>query len=420
MPKSYQIKQVEINNKGYKVMTTVSTDDPEVAKSLIGSTTASNSTSGKKNTKSSADKKTSKTPKKGVVIDAEFSEVKSKSKATAKKKTVAKPKALPAPAVKKKDSKTKPGAKKETLKAYIYLIKFADGVNRELAIYAPNKAGADKLVKYYLKISGNSLVKYVRTSVAEVHKRYIQKYNVTVDNYYQKQVEALNAAKYKKNSNPSFKPLTKEVKALPVDSKKSISLGRQKMKVELKCLELIKKVPKLKYYGWSNNNHCFQYYGQIYTFKSIPEAIKAFMNYEVWYENGEVKTKKLSGQPMIKPPSKHSATTIKKINSYGKSNRYEFYNKKGERIIIDISKMITDPKDKKSNPNLWVKAGYLKAPIYNYLSVDTSVEDEEGTWGNKYNPTVTGNHKINFKWILDATPQNEKKILNEIYRLANI
>lgn len=94
--KQYQIKKVETNERGYKVMTTVSTDDPEVAMSLIG--TAAASSSGKKHTKSSDDKKTSKKSKKGVVIDAEFTEV---NKSSGKKKTVSKSKALPSPGKKK-------------------------------------------------------------------------------------------------------------------------------------------------------------------------------------------------------------------------------------------------------------------------------------------------------------------------------
>lgn len=115
MSKEYRIKHVETNERGHKVVTTVSTDDPEVAKSLIGTAAT---TSGKKTTKTADKKKTTKeSTKKGVVIDAEFTEVKSKKKETKKKpskKTEAKPKALPAPKPVKKESKTKKETKKSS------------------------------------------------------------------------------------------------------------------------------------------------------------------------------------------------------------------------------------------------------------------------------------------------------------------
>ena len=62
---------------------------------------------------------------------------------------------------------------------------------------------------------------------------------------------------------------------------------------------------------------------------------------------------------------------------------------------------------------------YLKKPIYNYLSVSTFVTDEDGNCYGKYNPTING-FKINFDWLLEATIANEKKLLNEVYRLANL
>lgn len=98
MSKQYQIKQIKTNERGYKVTTTIATEDEEVIKQLIDS---------EPQKKASKNNTNSKTSKKGVVIDAEFTEVKTnKKKTTSKKatvkKTVAKPKALPAP--KKKEA----------------------------------------------------------------------------------------------------------------------------------------------------------------------------------------------------------------------------------------------------------------------------------------------------------------------------
>ncbi len=122
MSKQYQIKQVETNERGHKVTTTVSTDDVEVVKALIGSNNKSSSESKKSAAsakKASSNKTTKPGNKKGVVIDAEFKEVKGSKKSKPKeakasaKKTVAKPKALPAPKPKAKESKPKKEEKKK-------------------------------------------------------------------------------------------------------------------------------------------------------------------------------------------------------------------------------------------------------------------------------------------------------------------
>lgn len=102
------------------------------------------------------------------------------------------------------------------------------------------------------------------------------------------------------------------------------------------------------------------------------------------------------------------------------SKWYQFTNNKNERVVVEISKTECDPKDKRCLPNLWVKHGFMKTPIYNYLSVSTYVYTDEGCFG-KYTPTIIkGQHKINFDWMLDATKENEEKLLNEVYRLANL
>ena len=430
MSKQYQIKQVETNERGHKVTTTVSTDDVEVVKALIGSNNKSSSESKKSAAlakKAASNKTTKPGNKKGVVIDAEFKEVKSSKKSKPKeakasaKKTVAKPKALPAPKPKVKESKPKKEAKKKSsepksskpktaLKVYVYDIKELD---IGLSIYAPNKEGADKVINYYCKRMGYH-GKFNRVAKkSKDNKKLIATQKLTADNYYQVQIEALEKG-IKKNQSKKL------AKTLPgPTSKQELSPARQNMKVKLKCFELIKKEPKLQYLGSTNDKHKFGYYGELYEFSSLPEAVKAFLNYKVWYEAGEVKTKKLSGQPSIKPPKKHPATTIKKVDKIGNGNRYEFYNKKGERVVVDVHGITADPKDKNSNPNRWVKDGLIKKPIYNYLAVDTYVTDVEGNCYGKYNPTVTGG-KINFNWMLETNYTNEKKLINEVYRLANL
>ena len=299
MSKQYQIKQIKTNERGYKVTTTIATKDEEVIKQLIDS---------EPQKKASKNNTNSKTSKKGVVIDAEVTEVK-----TNKKKTT---------------------------------------------------------------------------------------------------------SKTSKKNQPKV-----SAKALPSPSQSSdttISLLRQKIKVENACFALLKTNPKIKYLGHSDRGYSFMYYRDMYHFASLPNAVKDFLNYKVWFEAGEVKTKKLSGQPKIKPKPKHPATKPKKVESRINSNSYEFYNNKGEHVKVVISKETTDPKNKNSLPNQWAKAGYIKKPIYNYLHADVYVTDEEGNCWGRYNPQHGDTHHLNFKWLLEATSENEKKILNEVYRLANL
>ncbi len=104
MVKQYQIKQVEVNERGHKVTKTVSTDDVEVVKELIGVTKPR--AENKKDSKATNTKKKpeTKASRKDEVIDAEFTEIKpkkksinSKFKKSVNKNSTTKPKALPAP-----------------------------------------------------------------------------------------------------------------------------------------------------------------------------------------------------------------------------------------------------------------------------------------------------------------------------------
>ena len=113
--------------------------------------------------------------------------------------------------------------------------------------------------------------------------------------------------------------------------------------------------------------------------------------------------------------------TIEKLEQGNEKCRwYQFTNNKNERVVIEIHSVECNSKDKKCLPNLWVKHGFIKTPIYNYLYVSTYVYTEDNCVG-KYNPTIIkGTTKINFDWLLEATKENEERLLNEIHRLANL
>ena len=81
-------------------------------------------------------------------------------------------------------------------------------------------------------------------------------------------------------------------------------------------------------------------------------------------------------------------------------NRYEceFTNNKGEKILLWINKTKHDRKAKRGLMNLWIKAGYMK----------------------KFIPQITADgRKINFEWMIEATPENLQKIISEVERRAN-
>lgn len=100
-------------------------------------------------------------------------------------------------------------------------------------------------------------------------------------------------------------------------------------------------------------------------------------------------------------------------------NWYEFTNNKGERVVVEIYRTYGNIKDTKYLGHMWYKLGYTDKPMESYLGVQTYVYDEEGCW-TRYNPTIIPNsHKINFDWKLEATDENEDKLLNEVYSLAH-
>lgn len=109
---------------------------------------------------------------------------------------------------------------------------------------------------------------------------------------------------------------------------------------------------------------------------------------------------------------------IKFVRLSGRTEWYQFTNKKGEKVLIELSVTHADPKSKNSLPNLWKKHGFIKEAYYDYICISTYVYDNDGCW-NRYNPQHTKEHKINFKWLLPESQANKHKLLNEVYRLAN-
>lgn len=179
--KKFKVTSSKVDPAGKKTTITISTDDEKVVRKLLDSS-------------------------KMESMDAEFKETK-KASGTNKKnsKTATKPtkkttlKALPSPkasqllAKQPQKKEAKPKAKKDSssLKAYIYKVPELNMIGRgELAVFAPDKKNADRLMEQYCKKTGFHC-NFNRTSLTKFHSECIKKHGLNANNYYQKQLESI-------------------------------------------------------------------------------------------------------------------------------------------------------------------------------------------------------------------------------------
>ena len=102
-------------------------------------------------------------------------------------------------------------------------------------------------------------------------------------------------------------------------------------------------------------------------------------------------------------------------------NGFDKYNEKGEKLCIEIGCCV-DAGGKNSLPALWYKKGYTKELIREWWSVQTYVTNKKGECYRAYDPTIRKSwdgkrFEVNFDWHLKATPENFRKLLEEILRL---
>lgn len=95
-------------------------------------------------------------------------------------------------------------------------------------------------------------------------------------------------------------------------------------------------------------------------------------------------------------------------------------NEKRERLVIEVSKIIVNLKDKNELMNLWKKHGFIKNTLPTWWSIETYVHDTEENCFGAYNPTVKRSEDgkrnvINFDWMLEATEGNLNLLLEEVY-----
>lgn len=125
---------------------------------------------------------------------------------------------------------------------------------------------------------------------------------------------------------------------------------------------------------------------------------------------------------------------LKIVKAYGADNCRRFYENVWGDLVVEVS-TITHQHTSGSLMKLWVDNKYLPKFIEKTLCVRVYFEDENGNCIEKFNPQVkiviekykvskdtyknTVKSMIEFEWVLEATEENEQKLLNEIERRYN-
>ena len=103
----------------------------------------------------------------------------------------------------------------------------------------------------------------------------------------------------------------------------------------------------------------------------------------------------------------------------GKRTYSEYVN--GGELVIEVRTVKADRKSKADLMSCWVKNGHLSEFIPEHLHVDTYFYDEDDRCWGYYNPTEKRGgygRSIDFDWILEATPENESRLVTECLRMA--
>lgn len=94
----------------------------------------------------------------------------------------------------------------------------------------------------------------------------------------------------------------------------------------------------------------------------------------------------------------------------------------GNRFTVETVKVDADLKSKNSLMNLWKKAGMIKKTLPSYICISTFYTDECGRCWGRYNVTEKRSDDgrrmvINFDYLREATPENERELVAECIRL---
>lgn len=108
---------------------------------------------------------------------------------------------------------------------------------------------------------------------------------------------------------------------------------------------------------------------------------------------------------------------------YGMNDCRCFYacdstNDRGETLRVELT-YCYDSGYRNSNPKLWKRLGYTDRVVETYWHFDTYVRKPDGTCYRGYDPSIKsedGRSVVDFDWLLDATPENARKLFAECYR----
>lgn len=96
------------------------------------------------------------------------------------------------------------------------------------------------------------------------------------------------------------------------------------------------------------------------------------------------------------------------------------YESEDGRFIVCITTCAHDKKNRHDLMHAWKKRGYVNRFMPTHLSVSTYYHEENGNCTGSYNPTCkTGGagYVLDFEWVLEATPENEMKLVEEADRM---
>lgn len=120
-----------------------------------------------------------------------------------------------------------------------------------------------------------------------------------------------------------------------------------------------------------------------------------------------------------------SKQTIEKVtNEFNGAHTYTMHVNGGTLQMI-VKTTRCDMSRRMDLMRVWVKRGYLAAPIRERLDLECVYTHADGTQTGaaKLNPTVKiredGRVVINFDWMLPATDENEKKLIGEVIKRAS-
>lgn len=113
--------------------------------------------------------------------------------------------------------------------------------------------------------------------------------------------------------------------------------------------------------------------------------------------------------------------TMKLVSTHGADGRRRHYESDRANFTVEICECESD-----RNPvALWVKNGRASRLIGKTLLVTTYYTRDDGICLGSYNPQVKTSigkcgspcPEIDFDWVLEATPENERHLLDECERL---